>query len=124
MEIITIHTTHQWANTADHGEEGLEAGVGGTMVKTMDPHNGRGNPTNHPPIKGTRELEQKPTRRKGCRGWSKKKKRKLDEGVYNLTEIVFTQEELLVLDKGIKYAPSKSFNQFEAFIDLQKFVRF
>lgn len=53
----------------------------------------------------------------------KKKTRKLGEGIFNLADIVFTQEELLVLDKGIKYAPSKSFNQFKAFIDLHKFVR-
>lgn len=68
-------------------------------------------------------LEQKPTRRRGCRGGSKKKKRKLGEGIFNLTSKTFSQEELLVLDKGIKYALTKSFNQFEAFIDLQKFVR-
>lgn len=57
------------------------------------------------------------------RGRQKEKKRRLGEGIFNLTDVVFTQEELLVLDSGIKYAPSKPFNQFEAFIDLQKCIR-
>lgn len=52
-------------------------------------------------------------------GWNRNpQERKVAEG-----DVVFTQEELLVLDSGIKYAPSKPFNQFEAFIDLQKFIR-
>ncbi|XP_073481353.1 uncharacterized protein [Aquarana catesbeiana] len=65
----------------------------------------------------------KPKRKRGCRGRGKKEKRKLGEGIFNLTDVTFTQEELLVLDSGIKYAPKATFNQFEAFIDLQKFIR-
>lgn len=40
-----------------------------------------------------------------------------------MSEAVFNEEEPKVLDFGLKYAPDKDLDKFEAYIDLQKFVR-
>lgn len=68
-------------------------------------------------------MEPQSPRRRGCRVGSKKKKDGLGKGIFNLTNIVFSKEEFIVLDKGIKFAPKKPFNIFETFIDLQRFIR-
>lgn len=62
---------------------------------------------------------------RGRRGGRKKKKTKklLGQGIFNLSHIQFTQEELEVLELGLKYAPDKPLDKFEAYIDLQKFLR-
>ena len=36
---------------------------------------------------------------------------------------VFTQDELSVLDKGLKFAPPKRLDKFGTFIDIQKYIR-
>lgn len=59
-----------------------------------------------------------------CRGGVKKRKaRILGGGIFNLREAVFKEEELKVLDLGLKYAPDKDLDKFDAYIDLQRFVR-
>lgn len=62
---------------------------------------------------------------RGKRGGKKKKEAQklLGQGIFNLSSVQFTREELKVLELGLKYAPDKPFDQFEAFIDLQKFLR-
>lgn len=43
--------------------------------------------------------------------------------IFNLTDISFTQEELLVLSEGLKFSPVKFLDKFETYIDLEKFAR-
>lgn len=58
------------------------------------------------------------------RGKNKKKKmRILGKGIYNLSDVQFSKEELEVLDLGLKFAPDKPLDKFEVYIDLQKFMR-
>lgn len=37
--------------------------------------------------------------------------------------MVLTQEEIKVLDKGLKFAPIKNINKFNAYVDINKFIR-
>lgn len=61
---------------------------------------------------------------RGKRGGTKKKKKRiLGGGIFNLSEATFNEEEMKVLDLGLKYAPDKNLDPFEVYIDLQKFVR-
>lgn len=62
---------------------------------------------------------------RGRRGGKKKKKasKLLGQGIFNLSNVQFTQDELGVLELGLKYAPDKPLDKFEAYIDLQKFLR-
>lgn len=61
---------------------------------------------------------------RGKRGGRKKKKESvLGKGIYNLSSSAFTDEELKVMDLGLKFAPDKRLNKFEAYIDHQKFMR-
>lgn len=61
---------------------------------------------------------------RGCRGGKKKApKTVLGKGIYNLSDTQFTTEEMKILDLGLKYAPGKPSDQFEVYIDLQKFLR-
>lgn len=71
------------------------------------------------------QIHRKRKQARGKRGGKKKKKAQklLGKGIFNLTNVQFTQEELRVLELGLKYAPDKPFDKFEAFIDLQKFLR-
>lgn len=45
------------------------------------------------------------------------------EGIFNLSGKPLTQEEIGVLDKGLKYAPVKNLDKFETYIQIQKYVR-
>lgn len=63
--------------------------------------------------------KKKPTR--GNRGGKKKKeKRTLGKGIFNLSDVTFTEEEMNILDLGLKFAPEKSLDKFETYIDLKK----
>ena len=44
-------------------------------------------------------------------------------GIFNLSSAEFTNAEKVVLDKGLKFVPSRTLNKFNTFIDVQKFVR-
>lgn len=83
----------------------------------------------HMPASNPRQQKEKTKRRRGKRGGLKHKKRdgqpkgELGKGIYNLSTRVLTEGELLALDKGLKYAPSKTFDEFKAYVDLNKFMR-
>lgn len=47
----------------------------------------------------------------------------LGKGIYNLSNVQFTDDEMKILDLGLKFAPDKSLNKFETYINLQKFMR-
>lgn len=49
--------------------------------------------------------------------------RVLGKGIYNLSHVQFSNDELKVLDLGLKFAPDKSLDKFEVYIDLHKFMR-
>lgn len=53
----------------------------------------------------------------------KKKKGKLGEGIFNISGKQLSREEILTLDKGIKFAPKRGLNKFETYIGVQKFIR-
>lgn len=53
----------------------------------------------------------------------KEKKSLTGHGVFNLSSKVLTQEELSVLDKGLKYAPPQKIDKFSTFIDVHKYIR-
>ncbi|PIO11720.1 hypothetical protein AB205_0093780 [Aquarana catesbeiana] len=77
---------------------------------------------NGPRIQNAEWRKRKRTR--GKRGGAKKKKaRVLGGGIFNLSEATFNEEEMKTLDLGLKYAPEKCLDPFEAYIDLQKFIR-
>lgn len=40
-----------------------------------------------------------------------------------MSTVVLTDTEKLVLDKGLKFAPSRRLNKFQTYIDIHKFVR-
>lgn len=44
-------------------------------------------------------------------------------GVFNLSSKELNKEELLVLNKGLKYVPKAKLNKFQTFVDIQKFTR-
>lgn len=54
---------------------------------------------------------------------AEKEKRSLTAGIFNLTNVSFNEEQLLILVKGLKFALAKFLDKFEAFIDLEKFAR-
>ncbi|CAH2291902.1 Hypothetical predicted protein [Pelobates cultripes] len=45
------------------------------------------------------------------------------KGIFNLTGIPLTSEEIDLLSKGMKFAPNKKVNDFDLYIDLKKFIR-
>lgn len=45
------------------------------------------------------------------------------EGIFNLTGQDLSNEELSVLDKGLKYAPIQNLNKFNTYIRIRKYVR-
>lgn len=45
------------------------------------------------------------------------------EGIFNLSGQALTHEKIGVLDKGLKYAPTKNLDKFQNYIGIQKFVR-
>lgn len=45
------------------------------------------------------------------------------EGIFNLSGQPLTHEEIGVLDKGLKYAPTKNLHKFYTYIGIQKYVR-
>lgn len=56
-------------------------------------------------------------RYRGCRGGQKKKEKgSLHTGIFNLSDTIFTKEELKVLELGLKYAPTKNIDEFKTFI--------
>lgn len=63
--------------------------------------------------------------RRGCRAGVKKqtKKRIVGEGIINISGGELTREEIKVLDKGLKFAPKKNLNTFNAYVDINKFTR-
>lgn len=71
------------------------------------------------------DQRKKPKQKRGCRGGFKikKKKRTVGEGIYNISRIELTKAELTTLDKGLKYAPTRNFNKFEMYVDIQKYTR-
>lgn len=60
---------------------------------------------------------------RGTRGGKKKKKRILGQGIHNLSNVQFTDDEIKVLDLRLKFAPDKTIDKFEVYIDLQKCIR-
>lgn len=56
-------------------------------------------------------------------GKKKKKQRILGTGIFNLSDVSFSNDELKVLDLGLKFSPEKDADKFEVYIDLQKFMR-
>lgn len=68
--------------------------------------------------------KQRKKQTRGKRGGKQKKKKGvLGQGIFNLSDAVFTEDELKILDLGLKYAPEKGIDKFEVYIDLQKFIR-
>lgn len=66
----------------------------------------------------------KKRRTRGCRGGKRqKKKRNLEGGIFNLSNVVFSENEHKVLELGLKFALDKNLNKFDVFIDFQKFIR-
>lgn len=61
-------------------------------------------------------------RGKRGRGRKKKKTRQLNTGIFNLTGLNFSEEELKVLAQGLKFAPDKNVNKFELFVDIEKYI--
>lgn len=63
--------------------------------------------------------------RRGRRaGWkTQKTKVPLGTGIYNINGTDLSEDELKVLDKGLKFAPVWNFNKFQTYIILQKFIR-
>lgn len=59
------------------------------------------------------------TNKRKMRGGQRKRRREF----FNLSNVVFNEEEMNILDLGLKYAPDKNLNKFETYIDLQKFAR-
>lgn len=45
------------------------------------------------------------------------------QGIFNLSDVTFTLDELKVLVLGLKYAPDRDLNKYDIFIDFQKFMR-
>lgn len=72
-----------------------------------------------------REVKKKPTSKRGCRAGYKKqaKKRVLGGGIFNLSEVSLTKEEMVVLDRGLKYAPVRNMTKFDIYVDIQKYVQ-
>lgn len=63
-------------------------------------------------------------KKRGCRGGrQKRKERQLELGIFNLAEEVFTEEEWLTLQDGLKFAPSRFLNKFSTMIDIITFSR-
>lgn len=40
-----------------------------------------------------------------------------------MSQVTFSDAELCVLDKGLKFAPSKKLNKFETFVDVHEYIR-
>lgn len=47
----------------------------------------------------------------------------IGRGIFNLSDVSFTPQELKMLDLGLKFAPSKPLDKFELHVDLKKFLR-
>lgn len=64
-------------------------------------------------------------RKRGRRGRRRKKKeeKQLKSGLFNLTNLEFSESELEVLSQGLKFAPNKNINKFNLFIDIEKYIR-
>lgn len=77
------------------------------------------NPTHHTPT------FQRTYRKRGSRGRRRKKKKtgQLNTGIFNLSGVDLSEEELLVLSQGLKFAPSKNIDKFDVFVDIEKFIR-
>lgn len=71
------------------------------------------------------ETPQRTYRKRGGRGGrgKKKEKRKLNQGIFNLAGVEFSDEELELLCQGLKFAPDKDIDMFELFIDIEKYIR-
>lgn len=41
----------------------------------------------------------------------------------NISGVELTENEIRVLDKGLKFAPKKNLNKFNTYIDINKFAR-
>lgn len=67
---------------------------------------------------------RKGQRKRGKRGGMRirKKKRTLGADVFNLSSIILTEEELKVLDLGLKCIPCAKLNTFDTYIDVNKSV--
>lgn len=46
-----------------------------------------------------------------------------DVGIFNLSQTTLTDQEKLVLNHGLKFAPPKPLNKFGVFMDIQKYIR-
>lgn len=44
-------------------------------------------------------------------------------GIYNLSGKPFNDDEIRVLDRGLKYAPTRNLNKFHTYINLQKYIQ-
>lgn len=56
-------------------------------------------------------------------GTKKKKTRTIGWGIFNLSDVIFNEGVIKVLDLGLKYAPDKDLDTFEVYIDLQNVIR-
>lgn len=59
----------------------------------------------------------------GRRSRAKKEKNLENKRVVNLSTIELSKPESSLLNKGLKFAPSRKLNKFEMFIDINKYVR-
>ena len=44
-------------------------------------------------------------------------------GIFNLSGVDLTEDEIRVLDKGLKFAPVRNLNKFETYVSVQKYIR-
>ncbi|CAH2302160.1 Hypothetical predicted protein [Pelobates cultripes] len=51
------------------------------------------------------------------------KDREKQAGIFNLTPYVLNSPQIKLLQKGLKFAPTKKLNKFETYVDLNKFKR-
>uniref|UniRef100_A0A8C5QN04 GIY-YIG domain-containing protein n=1 Tax=Leptobrachium leishanense TaxID=445787 RepID=A0A8C5QN04_9ANUR len=51
------------------------------------------------------------------------KLRELQAGIFNLSNVDLDESEISLLNKGLKFAPTKEPNDFALFLDLQRFLR-
>lgn len=47
----------------------------------------------------------------------------IGNGIINISGIDLSQEKIRTLDRGLKFAPKKNFNKFNAYVDIQEFTR-
>lgn len=54
---------------------------------------------------------------------SKKENTNRGEYIYNLSRIPLNSNEIKVIDKGLKFAPTNNLNKFETYVNIQKYMR-